>query len=132
MTKKTVNRKLKITTLENFAENFHIGIDYDTGAEMKDLEMKDLAKQSRWCYQKYRRADKKVQCHMLGLGNKENVPQSRLQKLFEAHSIGWKTWDVHNDKSVEDYVKNGEFYIQTVGYHKLPHFSGKLFWDDLW
>jgi len=101
----------KITCLENHDENFHIGIDFATGVEMTDHELLDLAKQTRFCYQKYRRSEKQVQFHMLGFDQAVESTSGKIAKLLDAHSggengsNGWKNWDVHKDptKKVEDY-----------------------------
>jgi len=104
----------KITTTENSKENFHIGIDFATGVEMTDHELLDLAKQTRFCYQKYRRSKKQVQFHMLGFDQATESTSGKIEKLLDAHSggengsNGWKNWDVHKDptKKVEDYSSN--------------------------
>ena len=97
-------KQRKITTTENFESKFHIGIDFATGAEMVDKEKMDLAKQARWCYQKYRRSENEVQLHFLGFDDEQN---EGMKKLFDMHSGGWEGWDVHRDKLVTDYKTKG-------------------------
>ncbi|CAG5105327.1 Oidioi.mRNA.OKI2018_I69.chr1.g2030.t2.cds [Oikopleura dioica] len=95
----------KITTLENFNENFHLGIDYATEAEMTDHELLDLGdflQQSRRVFAT-KRFDEAFES-----------TSGKLGKLLDAHaggengSNGWKNWDVHKDptKKVEDYMSN--------------------------
>ena len=71
---------------------------------MRNSERMDLAKQSRWCYQKYRRSENEVQLHFLGLHDQENEV---MRKFFDLHSQGWEGWDLHRDKHVTDYLNKG-------------------------
>jgi len=103
--KRIYNYKANITTTEDFDKKFHIGIDFATGAEMRDVEKLDLVKQARWCYQKYRRTENEVQLHLLGLHD-EKI--KNMGAFFDRHSVGWQGWDLHQDKTVTDYVNNGK------------------------
>ena len=94
---------------EKFSENYHIGVDYATGAEMRDSEMLDLVRQAKWCYQKYRRVEDQntVQYHMLGVSDENK--DKKVRKFLNQFTPGWELWDAHKDKRVEDFKEKGIF-----------------------
>jgi len=65
---------------------------------MTQSEMKDLAKQTRRCYQNYRRCHQEVQLYLLDFDSNPNLIQT-----MEHHADGYKNWDVHSDKTILDF-----------------------------
>ena len=97
-------RKEKIASTQDFEQNYHVAIDFGTGAEMRDSEKMDLAKQSKWCYQKYRRSGEIIQFYFFDVMNEQN---DGLRQFFGMHSQGWEGWDMHRIATLEKYKDKG-------------------------
>jgi hypothetical protein len=88
----------KIKTESDFEKRFHIGLDFGHEQQMTQSEMKDLAKQTRRCYQHYRRCHQEVQFYLLDFDSNPNFIQT-----MERHADGYKSWDVHLAKTILDF-----------------------------
>jgi len=90
--------KEKITSDNDFDNRFHVALDFGHGQQMTQSELKDLSKQSRRCYQHYRRSQQEVQLYFLDFKS-----SSEFIQTMERHADGYKSWDLHVSKSINDY-----------------------------
>jgi len=94
-----------IARSDNFDEHIHIALDFGHGAPCNLLEWKDMTKQTRRCYQHYRRSKRAFQLHLLDIRHSEN-----FIKMLEIHAVGWEKWDLHMNESIED-IKESAVYL---------------------
>ena len=86
----------KITSTDNFEENYHFGLDFGHEAECTLAELKDMTKQTRRCYQHYRRSETPFQLHLLGIDSNPKFIQ-----MMDIHASGWQSWDCHMNEKLE-------------------------------
>ena len=91
-----------IATKDHFDEFIHLGIDFGHGAPCTLVEWKDMTKQTRRCYQHYRRSERPFQLHLLDMHHNDN-----FIKMMNIHAAGWEKWDLHMTQRIEDMKEEG-------------------------